>query len=470
MSSVAVRTHFSTLIELINAGDQAGLTKAVNDVIARAEDASELIGQVGLVAMHGDSDGHVVLTLGAASMLCRWLIPLRYALGEEGQDQVRGIALVVQALMAAAPAVRAGKDAPQNYPQPLFPGELSTEATAVGTAMQKAIFGRDPKMVERLLFGLFGTGADYRAIAVRLYEGIAQTFQENGHTLLFALRGSQILDAVEWSEDTPHYLHWLAPHLALHTEEPTWIETVRIFLNESRHSLASYRTRLAAPRNQNALPLRALLLSEASAQQVCQGVYDVLITNGASSRGVGSVIALAACDLVQSIGDEDRDLFLRVSHGLLFASATRVVYTQVQEVEALPLLFTAATAINALAKDIRSSTSQSTATRPTSAGGGMIAPALLGSLSTQIADQDISGAMSTVRRYIQLGHDMRALFGVIGLAAAHADAVADQGHTLQIVQAAGDEYLAWPSELAATNLEGFVLVALRAAALATRNL
>lgn len=470
MSSVAVQNTFSTFIDLISAGDQEGLTKATHDVITRAEDASELIGKIGLVAMQGDSEGHAILTLGAASMLCRWLIALRHVMGADIQDQVLGVSLVVQALLAAAPAVRIGKDAPQHYPQPLFPGEISTDPAAVGTAMQQAIFGRDAQMVERLLFGLFGTGADYRALSIRLYQGIAQTFQEDGHSLLLALRGSQILDAVEWSEDTPRYIHWLTPHLPLHTEEPSWIEMVRIFLNEPSHSLASYRTRLAAPRNHSALPLQALLISDASTQEVCQGVYDALITNGASSRAVGSVIALAACGLLQNIGDEDRDLFLRASHGLLFASATRIVYTKVQEVEALPLLFTAAAYINALAKDLKGSTGQSKATRSSNTGGGMIAPALLESLSTQIAAQDITGAMTTIRRYLQLGHDKRALFAVIGLGAAHVDATADQGHTLQIVQAAGDEYLAWPSELTATNIEGFLLVALRAAALAPRNL
>lgn len=470
MSSVAVRHTLSTFIDLISAGDQEGLTKAARETITRAEDASELIGQIGLIAMQGDSEGHAVLTLGAASMLCRWLIALRHVMGEEVQDQVLGVSLVVQALMAAAPAVRLGKDAPQNYPPPLTPGQISTEATAVATALQQAIFGRDANTVERLLFGLFGTGADYRALTIRLYQGIAQTFQEDGHALLYTLRGSQVLDAVEWSEDTPRYLHWLAPHLPLHTEEPTWIEIVRIFLNEPQHSLASYRTRLAAPHNQHALPLRELLLSEANTQQVCQSVYDALITNGASARALGSVIALAACDLLQRVGAEDRALFARAAHGLLFASATRMVYTKVQEVEALPLLFTAAASINALAKDLSGVTDQSKATPATSVGGGIIAPALLETLSTQIAAQDISGAMITARRYLQLGHDKHALWAVIGLGAAHADATADQGHTLQIVQAAGDEYLAWPSDLTSVSNEGFLLVALRAAALAPRNL
>ena len=468
MSSVAVRNNLSTCIEALNAGDAQALSRAAHETIASAEDAYELIGKVGLIAMRGDSDGHVVLTLGAASVLCRWLISLRHVLGDEEQERTRGVDLAMQALLAAAPAVKAGKNAPQDYPQPLFPGELSTDAKAVSVAMHKAIFTGDLNRVERLLFGLFGTGADYRAIAIHVYDGIAQTFQEGGHALLCAMRGSQVLDAAEWGPNIPYYIHWLTPHLYLHTKEPDWIEDVRAFLSESQHSLDSYRTRLAAPRNQNALPLRALLRGQASTLQVCQGVYDALITNGASARGVGSVIALAACDLLQTIGDDDHELFVRAAHGLLYASATRLVYTQVQEVEALPLLFTAAASINALAKELSGLASQGQATHPASAGGGMIAPALLDSLSSRLAELDISGAMSIARRYIQLGHDMHAFFAVIGLAAAQTDVATDQGHTLQIVQAAGDEYLAWPPELASTNIEGFLQVALRAVTLAPR--
>lgn len=467
MSSVAVHNHLSTFIEAICAGDQETVTRTAQEAIARAEDASELIAQVGLVAMHGDSDGHAVLTLGAASMLCRWLIALRHVLGEDAQEQARGIPLVVNALMAVAPAVRAGKDAAKNYPKPLFPSEVPNNET-VSTMMQKAVFGSDANMVERLLFGLYGTGADYRTISIRIYDGIAQTFQEDGHALQLATRGSQVLDAAEWGEYAPHYLHWLTPHLPIHTEEPSWMETVRGFLNDTRHSLGSYRTRLTAPKNESALPLRQLLTSNAPTPQVCQGVYDALITNEASARAIGSVIALAACDIAQSIDDDDRDLFVRACHGLLFASATRLIYTQVQEIEALPLLFTAAAYVNALYQDLSSQASQSKPARPGTAGGGLIAPALLESLSGQIAAQDITGAISTARRYIQQGHDLYALCGIIGLEATHADSAADQGHTLQIVQAAGDEYLAWPKELASTNTEGFLLVALRAAALAKR--
>src|SRR5205807_3856262 len=110
------------------------------------------------------------------------------------------------------------------------------------------------------------------------------------------------------------------------------------------------------------------------------------------------------------------------------------------------------------------------ATRPSTVlGGGLIATALLEALGNQLGAQDFTGALSTTRRYLQLGNDPRALFAAIGLVAAQADAAADQGHTLQIVQAAGEEFMAWPVALADTDREALLLVALRAATFAKRN-
>jgi hypothetical protein len=412
--------------------------------------------------MRGDNEGHAVLTLAAAAALCRRLISLRHVLSEDEQGQAVGLPLVVQALLAAAPAVKAGKDLDPTYPQPLFPSEIGPKET-VSERLEKAVYERDVNMTERVLFGLFGTGADYRTLAIRLYDAISRAFQEDGHALLDVVRGAQVLDAVEWGPNMPNYIHWLAPHLPTHTEEPSWTQIVRSFLQEPQHSLDSYRTRLAAPQNANALPLRTLLLSEATTSQVCQGVYDALIKNGASASGLGSIIALAASDLIQNVGADDQELFVRTAHGLLFASAVRTTFVQAQEVAGLPLLFTAAAYVNSLHKDVGSPANTAQHARPGNAGGGLIAPTLLESLSSQIEAQDLTGALASARRYIQLGHDLYALFGAIGLAAAQVDASADQGHALQIVLAAGDEYLAWPKELASTNIEGFLQIALRAA-------
>jgi len=467
MPSVAVHTNLSTVVDAIVAGDRQALAQVTRQVVTRAEDASELLGQLGLIAMHGDQDGHTVLTLGAASVLSRWLIALRHVLGDDPEGLAKGLPLVLQAASAAAPAIQAGHQAQRDYPQALFPSGLPI-GTTVSAALSKAVASRDTAAIEQLLFGLYGTGADYRTLSLRIYDAIAYVFQENGHVLQLAARGSQVLDAVEWSDDTPNYIHWLAPHLPQHAQEPEWMATVRTFLSESQHSLQSYRTRLAAPKNAAALPLRELVRGQASTAQVLQGVYDALITNGASARGVGSVLALAAADLVENIGDEKRDAFEQACHGLLLASATRLIYTQVQAVEALPLLFSTAVFINALHQAMPDQFSQSKATKSSTIGGGLLAPALLESLSAQLEAQDLNGALATARRYVQLGHDTYALSGVIGLQVAKTDIAIDQGHTLQIVQAACDEFLSWPKDLTTTNVDVFLHIALQAVVLASR--
>ena len=129
------------------------------------------------------------------------------------------------------PAVRAGKEAQKEYPAPLFPSGLA-EGQTVNSAMHDAVFGNDRTMVERLILGLYGTGADYRTMQIRVYDSISTTFQHAGHPLMFAVRGMQLLDAVEWGDRAPNIIHWLAPHLPLHTEEPAWVNPIRSFLSE----------------------------------------------------------------------------------------------------------------------------------------------------------------------------------------------------------------------------------------------
>src|SRR5207247_11362407 len=180
--------------------------------------------------------------------------------------------------------------------------------------MHEAVYSNDAVHVERLLLGLYGTGADYRTMEVRTDDGISTTFQDAGHPLIFAVRGFQLLDAVEWGERAPHILHWLTPHLPLHGEEPQWVRAVRAFHAEPTHSLASLRTRLSAPKDVNALPLRSLIQSDADTTQICQGVYDALMKEGASSLGGGSVIGMAAEDLLVGVGGGYRWIFASWGH------------------------------------------------------------------------------------------------------------------------------------------------------------
>jgi hypothetical protein len=470
MPMIGMHTDISALLDAIVAGNTDQIIAAARSLLQQGAPAAVIAGRVGMIAAHGDQDGHAILTLNAAGCLSRWLDALPLTPEEEGRGRERELPLLVQALVATAPAVRAGQAARDTYPEPLFPSGLP-EGKIVDELMHDAIYGNDAALAERLLFGLYGTGADYRTMQVRIYDAISTTFQHAGHPLIFAVRGTQLLDAVEWGDRVPNILHWLVPHLPLRSEEPSWVNTVRSFLADPDHSLASLRTRLSTPKNENALPLRRLIRSDAGTTQVCQGVYDALIKGGASANGAGSVIALAAADIMQMVSDGDHDAFIQASHGLLFAAAVRLVFQQVQDLPALPLLFTSAAFINVLHKELseQGGLPQAAAARPATLGGGLISSALLDTLREQLEAQDLAGAMSTVRRYFQLGHEKRPLFAVIGLAAARADAAADQGHTLQIVHAAGEEFMAWPPALADTSIEEFVHIALRAAIFGKRN-
>ncbi len=476
MAAVELRVDISTLIDAIISGDTQRIISVSRDLLQQERSADILIGRIGVLAAQGDPEGHITITVAAAAMIARLLHARPAPLDTVSPSQTRAIALFVQAMLTASPAVRAGHDAHVEYPRAFFPSELIDTGKSINELMNEAVQQNNPEMVERILRGFYGTGADYRTLQVRTYESVSTAFHNGGHPLIYAVRGFQLLDAVEWGEYVPVIIHWLAPYLTIKPDsvQPSWSDDLRRYTADPAHSLASIRTRLSAPKDASALPLRELLLSNADTTQICQAVYDALITNEASPRAVALVISLAAADLLQKVEEKSREVFLNAAHGLLYASAAGTVFRQVQDVEALNLLFTAAAYVNALQKDI---TAQNAAqaqpivpnTPSSIAGGGLIAVSQLETLEEQLKNQDVRGALTTAQRYLSLGHNARALFGTIGLNAALNDTTLDQGHSLQIVEAAGEDFVSWPRTLANVNIESFLHVALRAAAFGQRN-
>src|SRR5215471_15366132 len=77
MSSIGMHIDIASLIEATAAGNSDQITGIARELVQQGADASELTGRVGMVAAHGDREGHTILTLDAASMMCRWLITLR---------------------------------------------------------------------------------------------------------------------------------------------------------------------------------------------------------------------------------------------------------------------------------------------------------------------------------------------------------------------------------------------------------
>jgi hypothetical protein len=474
MTAIELEADISPLLDALTAEKSDQILTAAQKLLEKGENPDVLLGRVGLAAAKGDSDGHVVTTLASAAMLSRLLHTLPQPLAGEMAQHERAWPLFVQALLFAAPAVHVGNTVQPELPDPFYPSELP-EGKTVNDLMHDAIYGNDAGMTERLLLGLYGTGADYCTMQVRTYDGISTTLQNAGHPLMFATRGFQLLDAVEWGNRVPVILHWLTPHLPLHptAQEPDWVKAVRSFASDAAHDMTSIRKRIAFPKNEHALPLRSLIHSAADTTQVCQGVYDAVMSGGASPRATGSVIALAAGDVMRNVDDGERDSFIRAAHGLLFASAVRLVFQRVQDVEVLALLFTSAAYVNALQKEVSVQGAKQqaapTASRSTVVSGGLIAVSQLEALSTQLKAHDLAAAVATAQQYLRLGHDMRALFATIALAAARNDAAADQGHTLQIVQAAAEEYMAWPTTFAQADSEVFLRIALRAAAFGRRS-
>src|SRR5690348_4426101 len=163
MASIALRTDISPLVDATIAADAYQIIAIARPLLEQEGRAAELIGRIGMIAAHGDSEGHTILMLDAASILSRWIDVLPLALGEDQQSFVRALPLLVQALIAAAPALRAGNSAHDTYPEPFYPSDLS-EGQTVSSRMHDAIYGNDANMVERLLLGLYGTGADYRTM------------------------------------------------------------------------------------------------------------------------------------------------------------------------------------------------------------------------------------------------------------------------------------------------------------------
>ena len=471
MVAVGIGVDLSSLVDAVASGNLDQIIATAREYLQRDNAVDILIGQIGMIAAHGDPAGHRTITLAAASMLSRFIpwIPAPVDTAEPAKE--RALPLFVQALKVAMPILPAGREAQAHvqYPDPLFPSALIDSHKTMNDVMREAIEKNDAQLAERALLGLYGTGADYRTMQVRAYESISTTFQNGGHPLMFAVRGFQLLDAVEWGDRAPNIIHWLAPHLPLRpdNDEPTWIKTVRAYTAEPAHSLAGIRARLAAPKDENALPLYKLILSEADPTQICQGVYNALINDEASPHAVASVTALAAADIIQRVGDEDRELFIRAAHGLLFATAVRLVFRQVQDVEVLNLLFTSAAYINALQKEIP--VQEQAVSKAPAVGGGLIAASQLETLASQLKARDLRAAHATAQRYLKIGHDPRGLFGTIGLTAALIDAESVQGHSLQLVQAAAEEFLAWPKTLASTDTDVLLQVALRAALLGDQD-
>src|SRR5690349_17683758 len=161
MAQVSMGVDLSTLVNALIEGNTDSIIAAAREHLQHGEQVDVLIGRIGMIAVQGDPEGHPSITLAAAAMLSRLIHTIPAPIDSDATPAERALPLFVRALLTAIPAVRAGHQAQAHYPEPLFPSGLP-EGKTVNDMMHQAVYSNDALLAERLLFGLYGSGADYR--------------------------------------------------------------------------------------------------------------------------------------------------------------------------------------------------------------------------------------------------------------------------------------------------------------------
>ena len=177
-------------------------------------------------------------------------------------------------------------------------------------------------------------------------------------------------------------------------------------------------------------------------------------------------MALVAAQRLNGVPEGDRAELVRIGRVLQYVHAVHVALTQVQDAIVFPLVYTAATAVNALGP-ARGPAAPSAPVSTSLAGGGLIPGAMLRTLEQQLVGGETSSALTTARRYMQIGHSARALAGIAGGVAAMHDTTAGDDYALyampQLAAAAG-EFLSMPAALAQNGQNALLSAMIRLAA------
>lgn len=473
--SVRHMTNYEPLLEALASSKAERIAQEVVALLKNQVPPFFIIGQAGVRAAWGDKEGHPLNALAAGGHLADWARSLPASAEADSQEpRLRAAALpLTQALVLAAPAVQAGREAQPALPDPLFPANI-THPDGMRGALRQAVSEGQVERTIQLLLGYYATGTDYRAYLANIYLAYIAHPIGDGHTLIDIHRSSQVLDMAGWADKLPPFIHWLAPRLAASGPQPAFVAEVQAFLNAPEHSLAFLRTRLSPAKNTaaDARLLRAIL--QGSLDEICNAIFTAF-KEGAQGPAVGSVIALAAAR--RYLDAPQGEARTRALHGVLLASAARTAVAQLQEIEVTPLLFLVAAAINTQHADEQGEAAQAAAgAAKASSGtlgaaraasgtlaGGLLAPSLLHSLERQLEEGEAAGAELSARRYLQLGHPARGLIAAIASVASQGDATHDEGHTLLLALAVGEEYLALPPHLQTSEGEALLSVAIQTA-------
>lgn len=468
--SMMVNANITTLLEAITSGDEQRVIQETLQLLGPEQvPPAKLAARVGIPAAWGDGDGDALSVLSVAGRIAEWMraIPIGPEPGSESRRSLAPALPLVQGFLAVADRVRKGLPEPHpTLPDPILPAEVRHEGGALG-GIRQAIAERDAKTTAAILMGYYATGTDYRELLTAVYAALNLRYPEGGRPLVYAVAGSRVLDMADWGDRVPAYVHWLTPLLIDPAPEAPAAEAARAYAGVAAHDLTWLRTRLSIPKEDAAGPAFQQALLSGDAQGACDAVLQALRA-GATPIGVAAGIALAAAARVNAVPAGDRDGLLRAAQVLRYAHSVHVVTLQTQKPDVWPLLYTAACAVNAMRAAATGSNAVERAGAAVSAPvGGLIAASMLRTIEKQIGDGDTAGALSSARRYLQMGHPSRALAGIIGSVAATRDATASDPQSLQIlpvVAAAAEEYLTLPKALEAGGQNPMLNAAIRLAA------
>jgi hypothetical protein len=440
------------LLEAVAASDEATVIANVLDLLGpqRAQPA-RIAGSVGLAALWGGADPHALGALSVAGLLSRWIqgIPLGPEPESEARRKLAPALPLVQGFLAVARWVRGSLAERQpRLPEPLFPSAIQHPGGPLGL-LREAIAKRDSALAQRILLGYHATGADYRSLLATLYGALDFRYPEGGHSLISALAGARVLDMADWGGNMSALLAWYIPHLMDAAPDAAPAQAARAYAVAPGHDLSWLRTRIAIPQEGAAGSdfQHALFAGDASA--ACDALLAAL-KGGATPAGVAAGMALAVAGRINAAPQGDRATLMRAGHALQYVNAVHYGMAEVQDPHVWPVLYTAAAAVNTLRAAPAAALEPGVRPAPVSAGGGTIAATMLRSLDAQLGAGDAAGALATARRYMMMGHEPRAIAGILGGVAAMRDTASDAPealHTMPMVVAAADEYLRVPPAL-----------------------
>jgi hypothetical protein len=442
-----VQADISPLLDAVTASDEARVIEETLELLGPQHvPPSWIAARVAIPAAWAGGDGHPLLVLGAAGRVAEWMrsVPAGPEPGAETARELAPALPLVQGCMAVASRIAPGLREPHpDLPTPMTPFEVREQTGKTSLDLLRDAFARrDREMFGRVLMGFYRVGADYRELLTHLYIILAHRYPAGGHPLSFAVGGSRVLDMADWGIRVPPMIHWLLDQLLTGEPDEPFAEVARAYAADREHDLAWVQKRLPMAKEEAAGPAFRRALNEGDATRACDAVLDAL-RGGATPRGVASGIAVAAAERLLAVPEGDITALEGAAHTLLYAHSVHVAMSQTQDPRAYGLLYTAATAVNAMPVP-PAAEARLAAPASTPLGGGLMAPALLRSLEHQLESGDTTGALTTARRYVSMGHPPRSLAGILGDAASQRDPRGSGLHTLPLVAAAAEEYLTQP--------------------------